>query len=476
MNTTMTARRLFTLPALLCAVATLLAGCASLRGVDEASRDDVVKYRWVVLGDGGQAIARAATSYASCPLVTVDGVASRMNLRVAAGTAPQRATASAPADSKASAFALSVCEATLPASARQAAIGGHDLPLPKAAPTRILILGDTGCRIKKADQIFQSCLDPVAWPLAQIAGAGAAMKPDLVLHVGDYHYRENACPDDIAGCRGSPWGYGGDAWEADLFTPAAPLLAAAPWIVVRGNHEECGRAGQGWFRFLDPAPYNAARSCDDPADDGTANYSAPYAVPIGNGTQFIVFDSAKAGRKPLAVTDPQFIAYTRDFEGVTQLAAKPGVTSIFVNHHQILGYVPIAGGPTIGALPSLIGVMKAQHAEAYYPDGVALAIHGHVHDFQAINFKSGHPATIVSGNGGDNLDPALPDPFPADFPPAPGVVLDRIAHSVTFGFMMMERVDAGWTYKAYARDGRLMLTCALRGKQLNCDKEGFLAG
>ena len=478
MNHDMTrlARPVWTLTLL---AAGLLAGCATPHDEssrDAASQDAYVKYRWVVLGDGGLPVARAATGHASCPLVTVDGASRRMTLRAAAGTVAQRATASSAADSKPSTFALGVCEATLPADARQASIGGHALPLPKAAPQRILVLGDTGCRVKKADNTFQSCNDPVAWPLAQIAAVAARMQPDLVLHVGDYHYRENACPDDIGGCRGTPWGYGGDTWEADLFVPAAPLLAAAPWIVVRGNHEECRRAGQGWFRFLDPAPYRAARSCDDPAADATADYSAPYAVPLGAGYQVIVFDSARAGRKPLALTDPQFIAYRQDFEQVGRLAAKPGTASIFVNHHQILGYVPIAGGAPIGALPSLLGVMASRNGQAYYPAGVALALHGHVHDFQAMNFASDHPATVVSGNGGDNLDVALPDPFPADFPPAPGVVLDRITHSTTFGFMLMERAGADWTYKAYARDGRLMTTCAQAGRHLVCDRTGFLAG
>jgi hypothetical protein len=120
--------------------------------------------------------------------------------------------------------------------------------------------------------------------------------------------------------------------------------------------------------------------------------------------------------------------------------------------------------------------MAQQNGQAYYPAGVALALHGHVHDFQAMNFKSDHPATIVSGNGGDNLDVALPDPFPADFGPAPGVVLDRITHSTTFGFMLMERAGANWTYKAFARDGRLMTTCAQAGRQLVCDRTGFLPG
>ena len=82
----------------------------------------------------------------------------------------------------------------------------------------------------------------------------ATARPDLVIHVGDYHYREDACPAGHAGCAGSPFGYGFDAWNADFFGPAAPLLAAAPWVMVRGNHEDCSRAGEGWFRFLDRAP------------------------------------------------------------------------------------------------------------------------------------------------------------------------------------------------------------------------------
>ncbi|MDI9690789.1 metallophosphoesterase, partial [Burkholderia cenocepacia] len=100
----------------------------------------------------------------------------------------------------------------------------------------------------------------------------------------------------------SPWGYGWVTWQADLIRPAAPLLAKGPWVVVRGNHEECARAGQGWFRFLDPRPYSAARSCDDPANDNNANYSEPYAVSLGGGSQVIVFDTAKVGRTPLKTT------------------------------------------------------------------------------------------------------------------------------------------------------------------------------
>jgi len=456
-------------------LATLLAGCGATR-IDEATRDDYLQSAWVVLGDGGKPVARVATSFGTCPMITVDGSDTRMLLRAAAGTPAQRTTASAAADSKPSAFPYNVCEATVAAGAQQARIGSKLLPLPKAAPQRIVILADTGCRMKKADNAWQSCNDADAWPLATIAATAAKMQPDLVLHIGDYHYRENACPDDIAGCKGSPWGYGWDTWDADLFKPAAPLLAAAPWIVVRGNHEECARAGQGWFRLLDTQAYDAKRTCDDPANDGVANYSAPYAVPLGADTQVIVFDSAKAGKAALATNDPQFLAYQDAFKTVAQLAGKAKTTSLFVNHHPILGYAPIAGSRPAGGNAALLSVMAQLNATAYYPAGVALAIHGHVHDFQAINFASNHPATFVSGNGGDNLDVALPDPFPAGLPPAPGVTVDRIAHANTFGFMLMERVGTGWTYKAYTKTGSLMATCALANNRLNCDKAGFIAG
>ena len=125
----------------------------------------------------------------------------------------------------------------------------------------IAAFGDTGCRLKSAktaakeDDIngadargkFQDCNDPALWPFAQVAQSVADAKPDLVIHVGDYLYRESACPAGDAGCARSPYGDDWPTWKADFFAPAAPALRAAPWIVVRGNHEICRRAGAGLF-------------------------------------------------------------------------------------------------------------------------------------------------------------------------------------------------------------------------------------
>jgi hypothetical protein len=157
------------------------------------------------------------------------------------------------------------------------------MQLPKfvSDPKRILVIGDTGCRLK--DSLVQPCNDPQQWPFPAIAREAADLKPDLVIHVGDYLYRENACPANDAGCQGSPFGDNWPTWAADFFTPAQPLLAAAPWVFVRGNHEDCQRAGPGWTRLLAPAPYNPANIC--------ADHTPPYSVPLKDMT-LVVLDNA----------------------------------------------------------------------------------------------------------------------------------------------------------------------------------------
>lgn len=89
---------------------------------DPASAAINVQAAWVEIGDANQPIARVVTNFVPasagdplCPQLVVDGKISRMTLRAGAATAPQRPTASAPADSKPSSFPVSVCEMTLPA-------------------------------------------------------------------------------------------------------------------------------------------------------------------------------------------------------------------------------------------------------------------------------------------------------------------------------------------------------------------------
>ena len=190
---------------------------------------------WVEFAsDGSLSVRSIAAAGAACPAITADGAAVVARPRAAPN----------------SVFPVQVCEAGVPARTAGLTAGGATLPALPAQVNRIVVIGDTGCRVE--GRSVQDCNDPVAWPFAAIARAAAVRRPDLVIHVGDYYYREGACPAGRSGCAGTPHGDAWPTWQADFFQPAMPLLAAAPWVMVRGNHEACRRGGVGWFRLLDP--------------------------------------------------------------------------------------------------------------------------------------------------------------------------------------------------------------------------------
>lgn len=45
-------------------------------------------------------------------------------------------------------------------------------------------------------------------------------------------------------------------WELDFFKPAKPSFKKTPWILVRGNHEDCNRAHEGYSQMLATAPFS----------------------------------------------------------------------------------------------------------------------------------------------------------------------------------------------------------------------------
>ena len=453
-------------------IVALVTGCAGLPPVSE--RSSAPQYAYVVLGEEGRAVARVITPAAECPAIELDGTRQPMDVRARPATVPLRPTRSSRVESKPSAFPVLVCEKAIPAGVGRAAVDGRALPLPKPNPRRIVVLGDTGCRLKSSDRIFQGCNDAALWPFAAIADAAARAAPDLVIHVGDFHYRENPCPAGNAGCAGSPWGYGWDAWEADLFAPAKALLAAAPWIVVRGNHESCNRAGQGWWRFLDPRPLVPRQDCDDAVNDSTGDYSEPYAVPLGSGadadTQFIVFDSSLVGVEPLPANDPMHIRYRAQLERAFALGARRSNT-FFMNHHPILAFAPKPAAPDVpypgnGALQSVLGALQPT---VLFPPNVQALLAGHVHLFEVVSFSTPQPAQFVSGNAGDWIDEPLPLPLPAGSSPAPGAVMASLVATNRFGFMTMERDGARWWMVAHDARGAPMISCTLFERRAACD-------
>jgi hypothetical protein len=453
--------------------AALLAGCAT--SPRPALRAEPTRYAFVVLGEDGRAIARVITSAPVCPAIELDGVIGEpMEVRALPATMPLRRTRGDPAESKPSAFPVLVCEQTIPAGTTRAAIAGQRLPLPKANPRRIVVIGDTGCRIKTAERVFQACSDSARWPFAAVAAAASAAEPDLVIHVGDYHYRENACPPGNTDCAGSPWGYGWDAWEADVFAPAQKLMAAAPWIVVRGNHESCSRAGQGWWRFLDPRPLAPRRDCNDAADDAIGDYSEPYAVPLGAGrdadTQFIVFDSSLVGYDPLPAGNAMHIRYRSQLEQAFVLAGRRP-NAFFLNHHPILAFAPNPEKPDVPfpGNSALQSVLSGLQPGGLFPRNVQALVAGHVHLFEVASFSTPQPPQFVIGNGGDWVDTPLPLPLPSGVVPAPGTVVAALVATNRFGFMTMERDGPRWKMVAHDVRGIPMIACVLFERRATCE-------
>lgn len=430
-----------------------------------------VHTQFVLLGPEGIPVARAITSAAQCPDIVLDGSTQAMTVRMPPATIPLRPTRSDPSLSKPSSFPVLTCEATIPKGTLSATIGGSPLPLPKANPQRIVVLGDTGCRIKVSENAFQNCDDPLQWPFERVANAAAATAPDLVIHVGDYHYRENACPAVTPGCFGSPWGYGWDAWHADLFHPARKLFAAAPWIVIRGNHESCARAGQGWWRFLDTRPVSPRQNCDAAEDDVVGDYSEPYVVPLdaAGSTEFIVFDSSLVGVVPLAPTDLMYSNYHRQLTSAFARTANTPRT-FFMSHHPVLAF---AANPSRPQSPfpgnaGLQSVLQNLHPTVLFPPNIEALLAGHNHVFQMVSFATAQPPQFVSGNAGDWVDQPFPTPFPAGLEPSPGAVVAEIVATNRFGFMAMERAGTGWTMTAWDLHGAALTTCTLGERKARC--------
>ena len=428
---------------------------------------------FTVQAEGQLAMVRAITRAPACPGIQWDGKAAvPMTVRAMQGIVAARADG-AQTDHKQAVFDVLTCEATWPAGALRARIAGRDVPAPKTEIKRIVIIADTGCRMKASENAFQSCNDAQEWPFAQVAASAAAKKPDLVIHIGDIHYRESPCPEGNQGCANSAWGYGYDAWEADLFKPAKPLLEAAAWVFVRGNHEACFRAGQGWFRFIDRQSWREARSCNTPEFDREADYSEPYAVTIAAQTQLIVFDSAKTSGKPFAATDAAYGKYRAQMLAVEQLTQqKPH--SFFISHHPLLAIAPSRKAEQIksGGNAGLQSVFASLYPQRLFPEGVDVAMHGHLHYFEVISFKTAHPASLVLGNSASANEGTIPTSLPADTQLYPGAMVEDYAARAAYGFATLDRVGSGgasdWLLTEYDTKGQAVIRCTLQGSRSKC--------
>lgn len=364
---------------------------------------------------------------ATCPQIAINGTLSNMSVR--AGIALGKGSNGANYGSATAVdFNVLTCEAAIPSSAKSASINGMPLKLLPTQINRVVVVGDTGCRLKgptafvqaadgttSGGDPLQDCTDETAWPWAKLAKVAASFSPDLLVHNGDIHYREgfpygvqkrwggaaNAVnggsevdntavvwPKFQAAKIDDSVTYGWRAWEEDFFKASGPLLAVAPWAITRGNHELCDRAAQGWFRFLDPRSFPAGEPEYDAAYVRGSSFNVskycsqfidPVTMTIGD-LQMVLLDASMMNSAPNGLTSSKgstlldHVRVARQLNQVSALADSNDNNKVtwIVSHKPFFAY---SGGAAVAsnASASSAGADTWQLQKAIHPGAESVA-------------------------------------------------------------------------------------------------------
>ncbi|MFM7145943.1 MAG: metallophosphoesterase, partial [Actinomycetales bacterium] len=384
-----------------------------------------------------------------------------------------------------SAFApLAVCSTPVPVGAVSANIAGYRVPA--AMPGRvkqIAMLGDSGCRVTTWE--VQACSDPAQWPLARVSASIAADRPDVIIINGDFFYRESSCPvneEDFCAASpgqvpGLPFTDSAYGWLADVFIPMAPMLATAPLVVVRGNHEACNRGGNGYFYFFDPRQ-DTANTCAPTIVDGiltaaptvpTPTYPIDLRVSSARTLQLAIVDSS-GGNDP--TVSPYSVIQRPAYQQAAAITAKrPGRESWLLTHRPIFGFAS-----NVFDTPSepIVWGSADQAAAAWGLLGTYdLIFSSHMHIAEVVQLP-GLPAQLILGNAGTELDPSTGYVLPNEGfnvgPDRTYPVPSSAWVDVRFGYAMAEPGKSPHTWRLQMRDpqGAAFATCGLRATRLYC--------
>lgn len=357
-------------------------------------------------------------------------------------------------------FPVLVCQQRLGAEPVQLPGMARPAAAPPTRVQRVVAIGDTGCRASEQD-----CGSVASWPFAPVAYHALQANADLAVHVGDYIYRETLhdCGADTVPC-GDNW----KTWRADWFAPVGELLASAPWVFARGNHEDCTRGGTGWFLFFDPrdVPANADR-CDGTRD--------PYVVRVPGVGRMLIMDTACApwystgcwstgGSNPINDTTLAIPAYAGQLAQVPGLLA--GDEPAWLVTHVPVWARDFPGQPDSIGASILQAAIRRTWRNGELPPAVALSLVGHVHAWEALDFAAPRTPILVLGDGGTSESVGLPTAMPS---PAGGVAVDGYWPSLAFGYTVLQSTGTGWNVRLVPLPGTGNgATCTLAGGQLSC--------
>jgi hypothetical protein len=365
------------------------------------------------------------------------------------------------------AFAIKICEIAYPGQL-SAKIGQVRLEPRPADPKVILVIGDTGCRLTMEQQ--QDCSDAQDWPFARTAATARIAKPDLIIHVGDYHYREAPCPASMA-CADSPYGDNWATWLRDFFQPAEPMLARAPWIMVRGNHEGQTRAGPGFQLLLSPQPRPAI---EEPwADD-----APPYQLQFRRLTMTVVDVANSDGGDD----DRRRETYVKSIKSLlapekpsVETPAKPPSENWLLIHKPLWVHVGCNEGVPYKSCPGTvpkpgkddpIDAIRALFKPATEVTPPALILSGDTHVFEMFAPDDPKvPDQLIAGMSGTALEKK------ENFDPGPNRklsdetlsgVVGKLWVQYGFGYLVLDKEASGWIATLYDVDGRRKVRCNVK--------------
>lgn len=301
---------------------------------------------------------------------------------------------------------------------------------------RLITLGDSGCQYSNSSDPRNKC-DLSDWTFNNTAIKAAQEKPDVVLHVGDYryHHQDN---DSSGHQRPDSWAY----WQLDFFRPGQALIASAPWIMARGNHENCPNDyGYSYSTTYSSAGFNYFLQANvDSQTDQCAKtpQSDPFTQPnwtakipgkkdsAGNaidGHEIIVLDTAPDANSKKHNGEDDNTVYQR-FKSQFEQAIKDsaGKSVWWTTHKPPMSLERYATGGSIhqddddtrkglqGALGSSNINVLCKAPQSTQGCAPSLLVVGHEHFYQYIDYDSkASPDIAIVGNGGvaKHVDPHL---------------------------------------------------------------------
>ena len=388
-----------------------------------------------------------------------------------------------PKNTKSAFTGVVVCEVAVPAGVDHKGLivtaTNTDLLVPTGFAggiDAIGMIGDTGCRIGKKHT--QDCDSTSAWPLASFANAMSGANPDLVIHLGDYLYMEDACPaTQTKACGGilpppknAP--FRGDAGDimSNVLIPMTPLFDTAPLLMMRGNHEGCTGDGNAFFYFFD-AHFGTSSTC---SPSTTAKHSkTPHTLqptwwadlPLAGGANLRLINVDTTYGWDTAISPwakklhPGFVA--------AQAAVQSGSQNWLLVHRPVFGITSKSIANNFGKHNTPWISRDVTDASKGELAGFNQIVSGHMHLAQSVQIP-GQPGQLVLGNGGTELDPKSGYVKPKKGPLPPYKTASSWWTKVALGYGVATWNPTGSWDVSIQGESESIGSCTLSGSSISC--------